>query len=377
MGNFSKSPGTMLSANQNKGYVGMHIERSIPVLDRDLNLLHDMIAAALRSLIQKCIGDTAIGNGFAIQASTIANNFQIAAGTASVGGLDVALATTINYTDQPGVPPLTTPVAARTDTVYLDVSITDVDATTDSELGNSGDAGVQTSVRQKLNRVVRVAENSIVVPAPASGHSHFALAKFTRAANVALIQANMIIDLRKRATSLADLSAVVRALASPAFVAPSNEFAPSTGSAGVTVTLRGRNFNIGTLRVSFVLGDSSFGAGILSRSATQAVVAVPVAPAGSYKIVAETENGSAVTVNLFAMTKNKETKETEDKVVKDDEKDLKELEESFASTGPSSLGKQSASSLDAEPVIGKAFISSTERPDVGGRVLAMSSGEGS
>jgi IPT/TIG domain len=302
MGNFSKSPGTVLSTNQSKGYVGMHIEREIPVLDRDLNLLHDMVAAALLSLIQKCIGDAAIGSGFAIQASSVANSFQIAAGTVSVGGRDVILATTINYTDQPGVPALTTPTAVRTDIVYLDVSLSDVDATTDSELGNSGDVGVQTSVRQKLNRVVRVAENSTAVPAPASGHSHFALARFNRTAGAAVIQAGMIVDLRKQVIPLVDLSTTVRALARPVFLAPPSEFTPTSGSGGISVTLRGRNFNIGTLRVKFVLGDSSFIAGISSRTATQAVVSVPVSPAGGYRILLENENGSDTSDDIFTVT---------------------------------------------------------------------------
>src|SRR5262245_35230878 len=180
MGNFSKSPSTVLSANQSKGYVGMYIEQGVPVLDRDLNLMQDLVAAALRSLIDKCIGDCAIGGGLSIVATTTPNNFQISAGSVFLTGMEITLPATINYSDQPGVPALTTPTSVRTDVVFLDVSVAEVDGATDPDLTNSGDVGVQTSVRQKLTKVIRVAENSTALPAPPAGHSYFALAKFAR-----------------------------------------------------------------------------------------------------------------------------------------------------------------------------------------------------
>ena len=374
MGNFSKAPGTVLSSNQIKGYVGMYIEQGVPVLDRDLNLMQDLVAAALRSLIDKCIGDGAIGGGLAILPSTINNNFQIAAGTVFLSGLEITFPATFNYSDQPGVPALTTPQAARTDTVFLDVSVSEVDGTVDTELANSGDVGVQTSVRQKLNRVVRVAENSSVLPTPTAGHSFLALARLVRPAAITLIISSMITDLRKTALTLGDLTQLARAAARPVFVAPPNEFTPTTGSGGAVVTLSGRNFNIGTLKVSFLIGGQSFLANISSRSDIGAVVNVPVAAAGNYLIVAETENGSDTTVNSFAVQKQKETKEKE----KEDEKGAKEkdAEESLIASGFSGSPKVLLDSgLNAEQTFGRAFISPGERPDVGGRLLSMNKPE--
>ena len=374
MGNFSKSPSVLLGANQKKAYAGIHVEREIPVLDRDLNLLQDLLAAALQSLIQKCIGDAVIDKGFSILTSTTANNFQITAGSVSVGGNDVTLAATINYTDQPGVPSLTTPTANRTDTVYLDVSISDVDGTTDPDLLNSGDVGVQTSVRQKLNRVVRVAENSSAVPAPVAGHTHFALARLNRTAGTATIQAGMIVDLRKQLNTLADLSAAVRAGLRPGFLSPPNEFSPTSGTPGALVTLNGRNFTVGKLVVRFV-GPFPFFAAISSQSSTQAFVIIPAdALAGTYQIVAENEFGTSITVNSFTLAKGfKEVKDDQDKSII--EKDVKELEESFVSTSTTTSEKLSAESLAAESFIGKSFIISSERPEVGGSLLRMSSEE--
>ena len=62
------SPLDLLVASQGKGYVGLHIEQGVPLLDRDLNLLHDLVAASVRSVITRYIGNgiAAGTDGFAI-----------------------------------------------------------------------------------------------------------------------------------------------------------------------------------------------------------------------------------------------------------------------------------------------------------------------
>jgi hypothetical protein len=213
MGNFSKPPATVLTTNQNKGYVGIQIEQGVPVLDRDLNLIHDFLAAAVRSLLAKYIGDGVLGSGFLIQAlSVAANNFRISAGTALVGGIEATFPATINYTDQPGLPALTIPGSTRQDMVFLDVSLSEVDGSVDPDLTNSGDVGVQTSVRLKVNRLVRIAEGTTVVPTPAAGHLHFALARLNRPVTSTTILPSMITDLRRQIVPLVDLTQTVRSL---------------------------------------------------------------------------------------------------------------------------------------------------------------------
>ena len=70
MSDYSRSPLDLLVANQQKGYVGLHIEQGVPLLDRDLNLLHDLITATVRAVITRYIGNgiPAGADGFAIQA---------------------------------------------------------------------------------------------------------------------------------------------------------------------------------------------------------------------------------------------------------------------------------------------------------------------
>ena len=57
MADFSQSPLDLLLTNQQKGYVGIHIEQGVPILDRDLNLLHDLVAATVRAVITRYIGN--------------------------------------------------------------------------------------------------------------------------------------------------------------------------------------------------------------------------------------------------------------------------------------------------------------------------------
>jgi len=69
-------------------------------------------------------------------------------------------------------------------------------------------------VRDKLNRVVRVAENTTAVPAPAAGHFHLALARISRPVNNTTITPSMLVDLRKQILPLLDLTQLVRVLTS-------------------------------------------------------------------------------------------------------------------------------------------------------------------
>ncbi|MEI9971362.1 MAG: hypothetical protein WDO73_04500 [Ignavibacteriota bacterium] len=62
MSDYSIPPLDLLTANRQKGYVGLHIQQGVPVLDRDLNLLQDLITATVRSVITRYIGNGAPAN---------------------------------------------------------------------------------------------------------------------------------------------------------------------------------------------------------------------------------------------------------------------------------------------------------------------------
>jgi hypothetical protein len=286
MADYSETPLDLLLANRQKGYVGIHIEQGVPVLDRDLNLLHDLISATVREVVTRYIGNGAPAgaDGFGIEALVASGgtqDFNITAGAAGagralVGGLEVGIGATVKYRGQSGVPDLITPTAEqpdpRIDTVYLDVSLVEVDSVGDPGLSNSLDVGVQTSVRLKPSWVVRVAEG-VPVPPPPPGHSFYPLAELARQRLNDLITPAMITDKRQRGLTVSDVERRLRRVENallPTFVGA--QFAPKLGFAGVPVTINGTNFNIGTVIVRFgeVVATS-----VTSVSPTQITVLVP------------------------------------------------------------------------------------------------------
>jgi hypothetical protein len=274
MGNFSKDPDVILADGLSKGYVRVQIEQGVPVLDRDLNLMQDLIWAAARSITARYIGDgVAEGSGgFAIlPIQGQIKNFRILAGSALVNGLEVFNPKEIKYADQPGVPALTIPQNDRTDTVYLDVSLSEVDGTQDAGLLNGGDVGLQTSVRRKAAWVVRVAEGADQPPPPVSGHAHLLLAQAIRRG----VEFPPPLTIKDRRRPIVPLGEVMRKVGGPVFAASGNQFTPTVGKAGTEVTVRGRNLNLGGLEVSF----GTFIAEIISGPTdTEVVVKVPVVP---------------------------------------------------------------------------------------------------
>lgn len=314
MADFSQSPLDLLLANRQKGYVGIHIEQGVPVLDRDLNLLQDLIAATVRAVFTSYIGDGAPAgaDGFAVQAlgaGQNSQNFRILAGdsgpgTCLVGGIQVAIPSPVTYQSQPGALPLTTPSGDRTDLVFLDVSLSEVDGTVDADLTNSQDIGVQTSVRLKPSWVVRVAEGA-GLPATPAGHAFYPLAELRRR-NSDLIEASMITDLRRRRLTVSDLerrlSLIEKTLLLPAFpVPPLPQFLPKSGVINQTITVLGSNLHVGDPKVLFGTVEARI---VGAPSPTQIVAKVPggLTPAGTaaqVKLTITNKGGSVVSEDNF------------------------------------------------------------------------------
>lgn len=281
MANFSRNPLDVLQENQQKGYVGLYVEQGVPVLDRDLNLLQDLITATVRGVMQRYLGDgvAAAQPGFQITAIPANNDFQIGAGTALVAGLEVSAGAPLNYRDQTGVPNLRTPNASqpdpREDIVYLDAWLEEVDGTADADLLNSDDVGMQTSVRQRPAWQVLVAENGSP-PAPAPGHVHLDLARLTRPRGQAQIDDAVITDLRQPLDNLAGLAArldlIERLLIRPSFTTVvENQIQPDFSVTGGSVTLNGVNFGLQPVQVLFGTEEGV----VTSATDTQIQVTVP------------------------------------------------------------------------------------------------------
>ena len=308
MGNFSKPPRQVLLTNLERGYVGLHIEQGVPVLDRDLNLVNDLISATIRSVISRYIGNgvAADTDGFAIQAIPADNDFRVTGpGRCLVGGFEVTVETDINYSDQTGVPALTMPIATqpdpREDLVYLDVWLAEVSGSDDADLLNSDDVGMQTSVRLRPTWLVLVAEGK-PIPDPDPGHTHYPLARIERDRDVDEIQESMITDLRQTILTLTDverrLSFLEKVTLRPSFAPSPNQFTPKMGWAGQNVTLLGNNFNVGTLRVQFSSVDATI---VGTPTADQIITQVPTMSTGGVNITVTTDGGTVVSDDIFTV----------------------------------------------------------------------------
>src|SRR5262245_50901398 len=166
MGNFSKDPFDELRRNREQGYVGLHVEQGVPLLDRDLNLLADLVSSTVREILARHVGSGVAerDDAFAIEEVPAENDLLVAAppggGACLVGGIQVTIDTPLTYGEQSDVPPLTTPERDRRDVVYLDVWVEEVDASRDAALANDADIAMQTSVRLRPAWQVCVAEDA-------------------------------------------------------------------------------------------------------------------------------------------------------------------------------------------------------------------------
>jgi hypothetical protein len=284
MGNFSKDPLQVLADNLAQGYIGLHLQQGVPLLDRDINLLQDFLLLMIRQFVGNFFGDGVLtANSFRIDSSPQNHNFLIQPGSALASGMGVTVAASFNYTDQTGVPPLTVPSAAqpdpRTDIVYLDVSVRERTAADDNMLANEDDIGVETSVRLQPISVVRVAENT-TVPAPAVGHAHLRLATLRRPRGNAVILPAHILDARRILVTLPNVDDRLRAL--------ERQFAPRIVSinppfqtVGNNVTISGENLNTSGAGITFIPTNTAIApiqAPLVSASNAQIVTTVPNFP---------------------------------------------------------------------------------------------------
>jgi hypothetical protein len=253
MTDFSQDPDEVLAANVDAGYVGLRIQQGVPILDRDLNLLSELVAATVRSIVSRYVGSGVavtvddsgetpkpkISDAFLIAqvgAAGVDNDFTIKAGPPGrclVEGIEVPIAEDLEYSAQE-LEALAPPAAGtREDLVYLDAFLTT--ELSGPAMENPDDVIVQTSVRLKPAWRVRVTPGTTAAPAPEAGHGHLALARIVRRAGQPRITDGAIVDLRTHCFALAD---VRRLTLEPILW----NVPPPSRQPGQAITLIGRNF---------------------------------------------------------------------------------------------------------------------------------------
>jgi hypothetical protein len=223
MGNFSRN-----TFDPRKGYVAVHLQQGVPLVDADVNELADIARNELYAGLRAGYARVAARDGgLAVTAGPGGDDVRVSAGSAVVGGFPIVVASTLRHNVQryadpvvattDGVAvvtpiPLAAPPGPRTDAVYLDVFEREVTSAEDGALINPA-IGIETAVRVRREVVVRVALGALDAPPPAANHAHLLLATINRTAGP--ITNAQIVDAKPYAPTLGP-----RMLSFPPLVAP-------------------------------------------------------------------------------------------------------------------------------------------------------------
>jgi len=328
-GNFSLDPATVLRTNITKGYVRARLEQGVPLLDRDVNLIVDLVAETVRQIIGRYIGDGIAerGSGFAIEpVPGVDNDFWIRGpgpgdGHFLVGGNEVQIESEVRYSQQAdfpgGSPPsLAAPTGTeltRGDLVYLDAWTEEVDDAVDPDLLNSEDVGVRTTTRFIPRWVVRVRVREDSVPLQGDGdwvvdHTYAPLASIQRTQGIEEITVDDITDLRQTRLTLASIERRLRVVEEQAVVPSFDEadpYDPNVANVGETVTLHGSHFDVGPVTITFIsVSDDGHtvitDVTVVSDEQVDVVVEASLVT-GAYRIRLTNDGGTAETIAAIAI----------------------------------------------------------------------------
>ncbi|MGR9106746.1 MAG: hypothetical protein ACU843_07420 [Gammaproteobacteria bacterium] len=201
-GNYSR-----FSYDESKQHLLMLKEQGVPLLDDELNLAQEILLNLIRRSNLEAFGEGTRTDGFKIVGTGATNDFTITGGDGStegagrifVSGYPVMLASDTTYSTQPvSQSPLTTPALPRTDEVYLDVWLDEIDSIADPTIVDPSIA-IETNRRLGLNWAVKVAEGSTTPPSYTDGdnlrHHTLHIATLNRTTSAA-IDSGMVVDKR-------------------------------------------------------------------------------------------------------------------------------------------------------------------------------------
>jgi len=180
---------------ESKQYIGVRLQRGVPLLDRDWNEAED-----IRRYFERMLRLNYVGNGvpddesFRIQPAPKgpANDFLIGAGRCMAQGYDLWNPLERLFSSLPGGPSLPATVDKASFVIYLLPSVTRVTAQEDQHLQNSQDVNLETCVRDRLDWSAAAVRLPALPPADS-----VPLALIERPAGETKISAAMIQDLRR------------------------------------------------------------------------------------------------------------------------------------------------------------------------------------
>jgi H-type lectin domain/Family of unknown function (DUF6519) len=265
IGNFSNDKKDTFDPAKN--YLGVRLQQGVPFLDRDWNEFEDMRRYSETTLKRHYIGNGAPLNGFEVSTTAPASlDFKISAGRCMVDGFDVlndppGEAQFILYSQQEQKVDLAAAKFSGKDLyVYIDAWITEINAAIDPALANSQDIDVETSVRHKLNWLVRVAVTANYKNEPY--HHYYTIAKIKKEADNKSIK--QITDLRVSGISLSNMKKTITATSTYKLTGPGGTpdnalVVDATGNSNIA---SGSLFFGATVRQMINLWSTGYGIGV-------------------------------------------------------------------------------------------------------------------
>lgn len=172
-----------------KNYDQVVFSKKRAPLDYELNELQKIQNGLSRAFVKSAISDNAVGDGFLVESTGNANEVRIRKGYLFASGI------LLNNASDLVINTLTTPIADRTDLVYLEFYEQPIDAGDDPAIVDQVNIQYETATRQKMMVEVLVSEGA-PIPVPAVGRQQYLIAVLNRLNGVSIISAPQVEDRR-------------------------------------------------------------------------------------------------------------------------------------------------------------------------------------
>ena len=171
-----------------KNYTEVVFSKKRPPLDFELNELQKIQAGIRRKHMRDALADGPTGDGFLVEGTGNSNEIRIRSGALHHKGHQLTLEEDLIIST------LVTPSGSdRTDIVYAEWYLREVDSVEDPALIDTNNIGVETAVRTKMDISVFVAQGT-AIPSPAAGRSQYRLATLNRLDGVTVVDGAQTVD---------------------------------------------------------------------------------------------------------------------------------------------------------------------------------------
>jgi hypothetical protein len=181
-----------VSHDPTKNYQEVQFNQDVSLLDSELNELQKIFRDSLEDTRRVLLGVSFFGDELKVVPGDTPNSVKVKAGTLFYKGLR------INLAEDKTVSFLSTPLANRTDCVFIEFYEIEIDPTEDPNLLDPA-VGAETSQRLKLEYFVRVIEG-VDFPTPSGTNQFIQLGKLNRVTGEPNITESQIVDDRAKST---------------------------------------------------------------------------------------------------------------------------------------------------------------------------------